>query len=101
MITVANIVAILSCGLYSTIKAGGSKEAQRAPLRPDLMDDASFLSTLLKYEFIYSTGGLEVNLENTLQQLIGANVMSIEQDKEGTMVMLSPEERRIGREHFG
>ncbi len=65
------------------------------------MDDASFLSTLLKYEFIYSTGGLEVNLENTLQQLVGANVMSTEEDNEGKMVMLSSEERRIGREHFG
>lgn len=65
---------------------------------------------LLKYEFIFSGGGLEVNLENTLNDLSSANIISFINDcgrtisidsKEDKWVTLSSEERRIGRENFG
>lgn len=93
--------SILSTALYGTIKAGGSRKAQRIKLMPDLMDDVSFLSTLFKLEFIYSTGGFQINFNNTLRELKDANVLDIEIENDDQFVMLSSEERRIGRENFG
>lgn len=104
--------AVISTALYATIKAGGAIRSQRVKLRPNLIEDVSFISTLLKYEFIFSAGGLEKNIDATLDDMVKADIMKIEEEalepgqgaiigNEGRWVGLSKEERRIGREHFG
>lgn len=103
-------LAILSTAMYATVKAGGPVHAQRIMLRPSLSEDVAFVSRLLKSEFIYGPGGLEKNLDETIERLHKANVISIEEDvatnEEGEeevrqWIALSAEERRIGRETFG
>ena len=100
----------MSAALYATIKAGGPVSGQKVHVGTQLIDDVAFLSSLLKYEFIFSIGGLEVNLDKTLRELNDANIVSFvdgngNPEKENTAeerwVTLSPEERRIGRENFG
>lgn len=100
----------MSAGLYATIKAGGPVHDQKVNIKSQLIEDVAFLSSLLKYEFIFDVGGLEVNLDNTLSELHAANIISYIDNKgaiitsdsvEDKWVILSSEERRIGRENFG
>ena len=98
-------LAVVALALYSVIKVGGPIRSQRIPLKPKLFDEVSFLSRLLKNEFVYDTGGLEQNLQMTLDRLVASNVVVIGKDesKTGTedlWVTLSAEERRTGRETF-
>ncbi|KAI8824355.1 acyltransferase-domain-containing protein [Fimicolochytrium jonesii] len=101
--------SILSMAMYATVKNGGPVHSQRIMLRPSLAEDVSFVSQLLKAEFIYGPGGLDRNLEDTVSKLHAANVISIEEERLGTSesgadvahwISLSPEERRLGRETF-
>ncbi|KAJ1568809.1 hypothetical protein HK405_013563 [Cladochytrium tenue] len=56
---------------------------------------------LLKSEFIYGTGGLRENLTSTIDRLKELDVLSVEEDQHGeSVVTLSAEERRTGRETF-
>ncbi|KAI8924622.1 hypothetical protein BC831DRAFT_464859 [Entophlyctis helioformis] len=100
--------SIVSLAIYATIKAGGPIKAQRVPITPNLVDDVSFLSQLLKTEFVYESGGLGKNLPVTIAKLQQANVLAVGQFEGGESgpvggkrwVTLSKEERRIGRENF-
>ncbi|KAI9017525.1 acyltransferase-domain-containing protein [Gaertneriomyces semiglobifer] len=100
--------SILSTAMYATVKGGGPIHSQRIRLRPELIDDVAFVSQLLKAEFIYGPGGLDKNLDETVDRLHKANVISVEVEYSGPdeqevtnkWISLSPEERRIGRETF-
>ncbi|KAJ3104187.1 hypothetical protein HDU97_009442 [Phlyctochytrium planicorne] len=99
--------AILSTAMYATVKAGGPVHNQRIVITPNLENDVSFISQLLKSEFIYGPGGLHENLEKTVEQMTAIDVFAVE-DEVGSdglptgrrWITLSPEERRIGRETF-
>ncbi|KAL3901083.1 MAG: hypothetical protein SGCHY_000870 [Lobulomycetales sp.] len=79
-------------------------------LDPNLKGDIAFLSSLLKTEFVFSAGGLDRNIHETLQGLVDSDVLCLEAEAgepgqafvehELKWVSLSSEERRIGREHF-
>ncbi|KAI8909511.1 acyltransferase-domain-containing protein [Gorgonomyces haynaldii] len=92
--------AIMSVGMYTKIKAGGSPQQQRIHVVPNLMDDVSFISQLLKFEFVYQGQGLEGNVEQTIQTLVKSNVITLGEDEQGRWITLSDDERRIGRETF-
>ncbi|CEG66153.1 hypothetical protein RMATCC62417_02786 [Rhizopus microsporus] len=88
--------AIVCAALYTVIKKGGGKPLQRMQY-PDLLNEISFLSSLLKLDMIYKPGGVESNTKRTIQWLIDNNV--IEMDKEG-WVGLNDLERQCGRENY-
>ncbi|KAJ3150380.1 hypothetical protein HDU89_003160 [Geranomyces variabilis] len=112
--------AILSTAMYATVKAGGPVHSQRIQLHPFLAEDVAFVSQLLKAEFIYGPGGLEKNLDETVERLRVAGVITVEEEERSPVaaidgdggrataapedvvrwISLSPEERRIGRETF-
>ncbi|KAJ3110248.1 hypothetical protein HDU96_006773 [Phlyctochytrium bullatum] len=98
--------AILSTAMYATVKAGGPVHNQRIVIHPNLENDVSFISSLLKSEFIYGPGGLRENLDKTIEQMTALDVFMVEDELhngEATgrrLITLSPEERRIGRETF-
>ncbi|KAJ3000165.1 hypothetical protein HDV02_000448 [Globomyces sp. JEL0801] len=104
-------LTILSVAMYATLKVGGPIRAQRIPIKTVLFKDVQFVSQLLKFEFVYDAGGLEQNLDATLNQLVSANVAVIGKEEEENpsnggkpgdlWVTLSAEERRTGRETFG
>ncbi|KAJ3274395.1 hypothetical protein HDV01_002999 [Terramyces sp. JEL0728] len=101
--------AIFCVGMYATIKVGGPVKLQRIP-RKLLLADISFLSQLLKYEFVFGAGGVEQNTDEVLEKLSKANVAvsGIEEEnnpnngnaKGEQWITLSAEERRTGRETF-
>ncbi|KAJ1567240.1 hypothetical protein HK405_006649 [Cladochytrium tenue] len=65
-----------------------------------LLNNVNILQ-LLKSEFIYGPGGLRENLTSTIDRLKELDVLSVEQDQHGeSVVTLSAEERRTGRETF-
>ncbi|KAI8909284.1 hypothetical protein DFJ77DRAFT_512992 [Powellomyces hirtus] len=111
--------AILSTAMYATVKAGGPVHSQRIQLRPFLAEDVAFVSQLLKAEFIYGPGGMDKNLDETVERLRNADVITVEEDarppvtaidgdgglagatiEDVRWISLSAEERRIGRETF-
>ncbi|KAI9205226.1 putative acyltransferase [Polychytrium aggregatum] len=108
--------AIVATSIYTKIKYGGPIVQQRLPYHPTLFEEASFLSHLLKGEFIYGPSGMDKNLDAAVRSLHDAKVISIEEDPgdiygvpssyESTRlhktvwVSLSSEERKKGRETF-
>ena len=101
-------IAILSTAMYATVKAGGPVHNQKILVSPYLENDVSFLSGLLKSEFIYGPAGLKDNLQKTIDTLTKANVFHLSEDVDENnnptskkWITLSNEERRIGRETFG
>ena len=93
--------SIISISIYSTIKAGGPVEAQRIKLQSKLTEDCLFVSQLLKYEFVFGPGGMEQNINTTLDRMLNANVVEVGLGDDGEeWVSLSSEERRTGREVF-
>ncbi|TPX34175.1 glycerol-3-phosphate 1-O-acyltransferase [Synchytrium microbalum] len=97
---------ILAAALYSSVK---SDRAARVVIRPQLYEDSVFLSSLLKNEFVYGPQGFESNFDETVRELSDANVTSVvevppahgsETMEMQKALMLSEEERRIGRENF-
>jgi glycerol-3-phosphate O-acyltransferase len=89
--------AIVCAALYSVVKKGGGKPLQRMQYA-DLLDEISFLSSLLKLDMIYKPGGVESNTRRTMQWLADNNV--IEVSEEG-WVGLADLERQCGRENYG
>ncbi|CAG8484079.1 7131_t:CDS:10 [Paraglomus brasilianum] len=87
--------AIVSAAMYTKIKIGGSKSTQRFDFHK-LLETVTFLSQLLKVEFVYRPGEIENNLYDTLEGLVKDNVFVFE---DGT-VELSDAERAIGRENY-
>ncbi|KAF9974420.1 hypothetical protein BGZ73_002188 [Actinomortierella ambigua] len=88
--------AIVAVTMYTRIKIGGAKSTQRIGYT-ELLNEVTFLSRLLKTDFIYNPGDIQSNLEHTLQYLTKANVIEI--DEEGC-IGLSDDERSIGRENY-
>lgn len=64
--------------MYATIKLGGAIRQQRCRLDPNLKGDIAFLSSLLKTEFVFSAGGLDRNIHETLQGLVDSDVLCLE-----------------------
>jgi glycerol-3-phosphate O-acyltransferase len=95
---------IVSVAMYATIKVGGPIRNQRIAVKTRLFQDAKFLSMLLRDEFVYERGGINHNLDKTLDRLVSANVVVVGKDQQNggeLWVTLSAEERRTGRETFG
>lgn len=87
--------ALASVSLYTVIKRGGSRLDQRFPFLA-LLDEVSFLSKLLKMDFVYPPGRIEDNLQKTLTFLEKSKVVTFD----GEYVELSDEERASGRENY-
>ncbi|OBZ87843.1 Dihydroxyacetone phosphate acyltransferase [Choanephora cucurbitarum] len=88
--------AIVCAALYTVVKKGGGKPLQRMPYQ-DLLDEISFLSSLLKLDMIYKPGGVESNTKRTVQWLCDNNVIELSDDK---WVGLADQERQCGRENY-
>ncbi|KAI8385656.1 hypothetical protein BD560DRAFT_383998 [Blakeslea trispora] len=88
--------AIVCAALYTVVKKGGGKPLQRMPYQ-DLLDEISFLSSLLKLDMIYKPGGVENNTKRTIQWLCDNNVIEVGDDK---WVGLADQERQCGRENY-
>ncbi|KAF9963941.1 hypothetical protein BGZ65_004903, partial [Modicella reniformis] len=88
--------AIVAVTMYTRVKMGGAKSTQKIS-QMELLNEVTFLSRLLKTEFIYNPGDIQSNLENTLEYMKRSNVIEI--DSEG-YVGLSDVERGIGRENY-
>ncbi|KAG0299366.1 hypothetical protein BGZ98_010111, partial [Dissophora globulifera] len=88
--------AIVAVTMYTRIKIGGAKSTQQIS-HVDLLNEVTFLSRLLKTEFIYNPGNIESNVEFTLDYMKKSNVIEI--NSEG-YVGLSDVERSIGRENY-
>ncbi|KAI8098984.1 putative acyltransferase [Halteromyces radiatus] len=88
--------AIVCAALYTVIKKGGGKAMQRMKY-DEMLEEISFLSSLLKLDMIYKPGGVENNTQRTVQWLVDNQV--IEVDQEG-WVGLSDVERQCGRENY-
>ncbi|KAL9553935.1 hypothetical protein MBANPS3_003051 [Mucor bainieri] len=88
--------AIVCAALYSVVKKGGGKPLQRMQYT-DLLDEISFLSSLLKLDMIYRPGGVESNTRRTIQWLADNNVIELCEDG---WVGLSDLERSCGRENY-
>ncbi|KAL2120083.1 hypothetical protein VTJ04DRAFT_4109 [Mycothermus thermophilus] len=93
--------ALVAAALYTRVKQGGGPAIQDMQYR-DLYDQVLFLSSLFRGEFIYSSEGLDTNLERTLLGLEADNVIFIERDEQGaiTKIGLSDAERAAGRENY-
>jgi glycerol-3-phosphate O-acyltransferase len=89
--------AIVCVVLYSVVKKGGGKPLQRMQYS-DLLDEISFLSSLLKLDMIYKPGGVESNTSRTIQWLADNNVIEVSDDG---WVGLADQERLCGRENYG
>ena len=89
--------AIVCAAFYTVVKKGGGKPLQRMPYQ-DLLDEISFLSSLLKLDMIYKPGGVESNTKRTVQWLCDNNVIELSDDK---WVGLADQERQCGRENYG
>lgn len=62
----------------------------------EVIRDVSFISKLLKNEFVYGTEGLEANIDSTISSLQQDGVILLEDGYVG----LSPAERARGRNNF-
>ncbi|KAI8643609.1 hypothetical protein BD408DRAFT_414566 [Parasitella parasitica] len=88
--------AIVCAALYSVVKKGGGKPLQRMQYA-HLLDEISFLSSLLKLDMIYRPGGVESNTRRTIQWLADNSVIELGDDG---WVGLSDMERGCGRENY-
>ncbi|KAI9486051.1 MAG: glycerol-3-phosphate acyltransferase [Benjaminiella poitrasii] len=88
--------AIVCAALYTVVKKGGGKPLQRMQYE-DLLDEISFLSSLLKLDMIYKPGGVESNTRRTIQWLADNHVIEITGDG---WVGLNDIERQCGRENY-
>ncbi|KAI9143514.1 putative acyltransferase [Paraphysoderma sedebokerense] len=86
--------AIICASMYASIKKGG--DAHLRLERSRLLADITFLSQLLKREFIYPPGGAEANMDKTLQGLKDSNVINYSNG----MAELSDSEKQMDREKF-
>ncbi|KAF5989315.1 hypothetical protein FBULB1_1058 [Fusarium bulbicola] len=93
--------ALVSAAMYSRVKRGGGPQMQDMAF-DELKEQVYFLSSLFRGEFIFSSEGLDTNLDRTLRGLEADEVIRIDRDGEGnvTMVGLADQERRAGRENY-
>ncbi|KAI9703903.1 MAG: hypothetical protein M1836_007677 [Candelina mexicana] len=94
--------ALLSASMYK----GGGPDHQRIQYEA-LLDQVSFLSSLFRDEFIFSTEGLEYNIKKTIRGLAADNVITVrrtEKPQDSTddilAIELSDAERLCERENF-
>ncbi|CAO3633120.1 unnamed protein product [Cunninghamella echinulata] len=88
--------AIVCAALYTVVKMGGGKKIQRMPY-DQLLEEISFLSSLLKLDMIYKPGGIENNTKRTVQWLVDNNIIEIDEEN---WVGLHDMERQCGRENY-
>ncbi|KAI8371392.1 uncharacterized protein BYT42DRAFT_622292 [Radiomyces spectabilis] len=88
--------AIVCAALYTNVKKGGGKSHQRMQYAA-LLEEITFLSSLLKLDMIYKPGGVENNTQRTIDWLAEHRVIQV--DEEG-YVGLSDYERQCGRENY-
>ncbi|RUS23116.1 hypothetical protein BC937DRAFT_92205 [Endogone sp. FLAS-F59071] len=88
--------AIVSAALYTVVKRGGAKSTQRMSFQ-HLLEEVTFLSSLLKVDFIYKPGNVQQNTERTVFWLEQNQVLA--RDEEG-YIGLSDLERACGRENY-
>jgi len=93
--------ALVSAAMYSRVKRGGGPQMQDMPF-DELREQVFFLSSLFRGEFIFSSEGLDTNLDRTLRGLEADNVIRVDRDADGnaTMVGLAEQERKAGRENY-
>ncbi|KAI9007618.1 hypothetical protein DFJ74DRAFT_365533 [Hyaloraphidium curvatum] len=92
--------SIVSSALYGTVKGIGTQYNPRSILYDDLLQDISFISQLLKTEFIYQPGRLEDITRQTIDALAKADVLALDADSGDEYVTLSATETQNGRENF-
>lgn len=93
--------ALVSAAMYTRVKRGGGPTMQTIEYE-ELRSYVLLLSSLFRGEFIFGSAGLDVNLEKTLKGLEADNVVCLQRDGNGniTVVGLSDEERKAGRENY-
>lgn len=93
--------ALVSAAMYTRVKRGGGPSMQDISYE-DLSEQVLFLSSLFRGEFIFSGEGLVVNLDRTLRGLEHDGIVKLEHDAKGniTLVGLSDQERKAGRENY-
>jgi 1-acyl-sn-glycerol-3-phosphate acyltransferase len=93
--------ALVSASMYTRVKQGGSPDMQEISYGA-LYDQALFLSSLFRGEFIFPSDGLVANLDKTLRGLESDGIIQLNRDQGGkiTKVGLSEAERKAGRENF-
>ena len=64
-----------------------------------LLDEVTFLSSVLKIDMIYKPGTIEDNTHRALQWLVDNDVLYF--DQQNVWVGLSQVERNSGRENYG
>jgi Glycerol-3-phosphate acyltransferase C-terminal region len=89
--------AIVCVSLYTVIKRGGAKLQQRMQF-DELLDEVSFVSSILKLDMIFKQGGVESNTLRTVRWLVENDVLEVTDDG---WVGLTDAERACGRENFG
>lgn len=65
--------------------------------RKELLEQCSFISQVLRNEFVFGTDTLEGNVTATIEALAQENILQID---EGGFVGISAKEREIGRENY-
>ncbi|KAK0545665.1 hypothetical protein OC846_004701 [Tilletia horrida] len=93
--------SLIAVTLYTAIK----KSSDNFMTFAELVRECSFISTLLRNEFVFGTESLEVNLVNTVQSMEREGVLEIRNPPEGRgqehgTVGISERERKGGRENF-
>lgn len=89
--------AIVCVSLYTVIKRGGAKLQQRMQF-DQLLDEVSFVSSILKLDMIFKQGGVESNTLRTIRWLAENNVLEVTDDG---WIGLTDAERACGRENYG
>lgn len=94
--------AVVSAALYATVKGIGTQYNPRTILFEDLLHEISFVSQLLKTEFIYKPGRLETIARETIDSLVKANVLAVDarETSGDEYITLSALEAQNGRENF-
>ncbi|KAI1437909.1 acyltransferase-domain-containing protein [Xylaria sp. CBS 124048] len=93
--------ALVSAGMYTRVKQGGGPAHQDIS-HTALREQVLFLSSLFRGEFIFSSEGLDSNLEKTLVGLENDRVIKLQRCEKGAIysIGLSDEERLAGRENY-
>lgn len=93
--------ALVSAGMYTTVKQGSGAADQRITYDA-LLSQVSFLSQLFRGEFIFPPDGLTTNFENTLRVLEKDDVIKVTRNSSGSVefMELSDSERHCGRENY-
>ncbi|EPQ29051.1 uncharacterized protein PFL1_03340 [Pseudozyma flocculosa PF-1] len=97
--------ALASAALYTKVKQGGTAPMQRMT-RSELLRECSFISSVLRNEFVFGTDTLEGNVDKTIEGMVADGILQlnrpgVEGESEGEeTIEISMKEREIGRENF-